>query len=304
VALTGYLTQTQLLLHDPTNSFYSQASLISYINIARGQIAGDGGCVRVLLSGGTITALSVNGGGSGYAGTLTVAITNGNQASATGTISGGAVNAVTLVNGGWGFLTGPIVTATGSTSGSNATFNTTVDQSASTVAGQEVYNFSTLNMLAALTPGVQNVVGVMGIACQWGAGSVYKPTLRRRTWSTFQARYRSYTVAAMNFPAVWASYGHGASGSFYLFPIPSQQMSLDIDAACLPIPLVTDSTVEAIPYPWTDAIPYYAAYLAYSNSQRAQDAMRMFEEYNRFMRRAEKMSEPPFTPDEYDGEWP
>jgi hypothetical protein len=63
---------------------------------------------------------------------------------------------------------------------------------------------------------------------------------------------------------------------------------------------VDDTTVEAIPYPWTDAIPYYAAYLAASNAQRAQDASSNFGQYEVFMKRARAMSETPFIPDAYE----
>ena len=81
---------------------------------------------------------------------------------------------------------------------------------------------------------------------------------------------------------------------------------MDIDSICIPVDLVDDTTPDAIPYPWTDAVPYYAAYICYMNSSRAADAMRMFSEtqpfgqYQIFMRRARKMSEGSSkVPDQY-----
>ena len=46
--LNSYITATQLLLHDTNANFYSVSSLTSYINTARGRVAADAQCVRVL----------------------------------------------------------------------------------------------------------------------------------------------------------------------------------------------------------------------------------------------------------------
>jgi hypothetical protein len=303
--LSAYVSQTQFLLHDPNAQAYSLFNVQNQINTARSQVAGEGECVRALLSGGVITNLTLSSGGSGYSGTVgTVNFTgSGAQAFATAVISGGVVQSVNLVNGGWGWLSAPTVTVT-DVNGTNggAVLTTTVDNSASTVTSQESYQFSTLNTLAALTSGVGQVIGITSIACQWGSGSVYKPMLRKRAWSWFQANCRVYSVSAMNFPSYWSQFGQGVNGSFYLFPIPGQQMSMDIDALCLPVALTSDATPDAVPYPWSDAVPYYAAYLCFSNSGRADDAARMFNMYTMHMLRARKMTEgSSFVPDQYDG---
>ena len=47
-----------------------------------------------------------------------------------------------------------------------------------------------------------------------------------------------------------------------MYPIPSQNYSFQCDCFCLPIDLATDTDVEALPQPWQDTVPYYAAYLA------------------------------------------
>jgi hypothetical protein len=302
--LSSYVSTTQFFLHDPNAQAYSLASVQAAVNTARLQVAGEGECVRALLSGGVITSLTLLTGGSGYSGTTgTVNFTgSGNQAFGTAVIAAGVVTSVTLTNGGWGWLTAPTMTVTDANGfDGGATLAAAVDNSASTVASQEAYTYTTLNTLAARTSGVSQVIGVNSIACQWGSGSVYKPMLRRRTWSWFQANCRVYSVSAMNFPAYWSQYGQGVNGSFYLFPIPSQQMSMDLDAICLPVALSSDSTPDALPYPWTDAVAYYAAYICYMNSSRAEDAARMFNLYELQMARARKMSEgSAFVPDQYD----
>jgi len=259
----------------------------------------------VLLSGGTITSLTLNSGGSGYTAgeTLNFTFTNqgngvGAQAFATGTVVGTAVSTVTLTSGGWGFLTAPLVTATGATSGaSNATFNVTVDNSCSTVASKEVYQFSTFNTLAqnnALIPGVQAVCGLFSVACS--QGGTYKPMLTPKIWSEFQAYCRIYQNQAQNYPVYWAQYAQGIGGNFYLFPWPSQQLQMDIDAWCIPVDLTSDSTPEAIPLPFSDAVPYFAAYLALVDAQRQQDADAMKAKCDVYLQFSRAGVETPFMP--------
>ena len=304
--LTSYQQQVQRLLHDPNATYFPVADLTNYINTARGQIAMEGQCIRLLLSGGTITALTTNSGGSGYSGTITVSISGaGQQASATAVLSGSSVGTTTLVNGGWGYITGTstTVTATGSGGGSNATFNTTIDNSLTTVPGQEVYKFSTANILAAQTAGVQAVIGILSVACAWGSNAAMKPMLQPKIWSEFQAYFRSYNNGMQNYPTIWSQYAQGVNGSIYLWPIPSQPSQMDWDCYCIPLDLVNDSTPEAIPYGWTDCVQYYAAYLAYLDAQRAEDADKMFKMFTMFMKRARAFSETPFVPDYYQSDY-
>jgi hypothetical protein len=314
--LTDYQTEVLELLHDPNNTYYSVTDINNYINRARHRIATKSQCVRVLLSGGTITGLSINSGGSGYSGTPTVTISGaGQQASATATILAGAINTVTLTNNGWGYITGTTTTvfASGSGGGSNATFNLTIDQSLTTVPGQEVYPFANATSLVTnagfLFPGIEDVVGVLSVACAWGANAAMKPMLRPKIWSEFQAYLRSYNTGMRTYPAVWSQYGTGVGtggGSIYLWPLPSQPSQMDWDCWCRPVPLVQGAmpaTPEAIPYQFTTAVAFYAAYLAYSNAQRAEDAKNMFEQYNDKVVEAQAAMTAPFVDDYYESDF-
>ncbi len=306
MGLTTYQQQTQRLLHDPNATYFPIADITAYINIARGQIAMEGQCIRQLLSGGTITALSTNSGGTGYAGSITVSITGaGQQASATAVLSGSSVGATTLVNGGWGYITGTTtaVTAAGSGGGTNATFTTTIDNSLTTIPGQEVYKFSTANTLAQTISGVQSVIGVLSVSCAWGANASMKPILQQMIWSEFQAYYRSYNNGMQNYPTIWSQYAQGVNGSIYVWPLPSQYSQMDWDCYCIPVDLVDNTTAEAIPYGWTDCVPYYAAYLAYLDAQRMEDANNMFRMFTQYMKRARSFSEVPFIPDYYSSDY-
>jgi hypothetical protein len=107
-------------------------------------------------------------------------------------------------------------------------------------------------------------------------------------------------------PTRWSQYGQGAAspgapnassatGSFWLDPIPDQPYALIADCACYPINLVSDSDVEAIPYQWTDAVPFFAAYYALMSSQtgaRQADADRMMKQYEMFKTRARQQANP------------
>lgn len=214
--LNTYITQVQRLLHDPSAQFWSITDLTAYINEARGQLAGEGQCVRNLV----------------------------------------------IIN---------------------------------SVANQEVYTFSSAN--SVLPTGVQSILGCLNISYSWGT---MRPTLRHCSWSDFQAYLRSYSVGLTGYPTVWCQYSQGVSGSVYLWPVPSQINSMEWDCYCLPIALASDSDTESIPEPWQDAVKFYAAYLAYANSQRTEDANRMYSLFENYMARARSQSSPPVIPDFYE----
>ncbi|HEV8432004.1 MAG TPA: C25 family cysteine peptidase, partial [Thermoanaerobaculia bacterium] len=66
------------------------------------------------VSGGAVTGIVVNTGGSGYTSAPEVFITGvGSGATATATVSGGAVTAITVTNGGTGYTSAPLVTFAG-----------------------------------------------------------------------------------------------------------------------------------------------------------------------------------------------
>lgn len=103
-------------------------------------------------------------------------------------------------------------------------------------------------------------------------------------------------------PTSWAQYGQGSaaptggssqSGSFFLDPIPTQVFTLYCDCVCYPITLADDTTVEAIPYPYTDAVPFFATYYALLGSQtqaRRADAEAYYGYYQTFLTRARNIS--------------
>jgi hypothetical protein len=144
-----------------------------------------------------------------------------------------------------------------------------------TVASQEVYPFSFVNTLIPSGSGIGEVLAVRSVAIANGS---IKPLWRQMVWTTFQARIRIYNGTFTGSPSVgfWSQFSFGSLGSIYLGPIPSQANPMDWDCTCLPLALNTDADPEAIPYPWTDLVPFYAAYLALLSQQRPADADQMF----------------------------
>lgn len=222
--LTAYIDQTRRLLQNPPapTTLYSDANLTAWINIARGQAAGEGECIRSI-----------------------------------GTIS--------------------------------------------TVIGQRNYNFSAINTGVSATNGVAGAIHVRRVSYNVGTGEQW---ITPRNWEWFDLYCLNNPVPSGGVPITWSQFGQGSagtgtgvtsSGSFYLDPPPDLVYSLNLDCVCYPIALVDDTTKEAIPYLWSDAIPFFAAYYALLSSQtstRQADAARMFEAYQTFMQRARQASNP------------
>ena len=144
--------------------------------------------------------------------------------------------------------------------------------------GQEIYPFSDwISLIQGIIPGVESILAVRTLCIAIGAQG-WKPQWRRLVWSDFQARFRIYNgtyYGVITEPGWWAQYGAGPAGALFLAPIPSQACPMDVDLTLVPAPLLSDDSPEPIPYPWCDAVPYWAATLALMAQQRAKDAEAM-----------------------------
>ena len=166
-----------------------------------------------------------------------------------------------------------------------------------TKPGREIYPFSEWNALAMqVCPGAQSILAcrslAVGIGGAWkqdddGIWSIqkgsWKPVWRRIVWTDFQARFRIYGgtfYGTISQPGWYSQYGEGPAGSLYLAPIPSIASPMEVDLTLIPKPLATDDDIEPIPYPWVDAVSYWAACLALLQQQRKEDAQNMAEMCN------------------------
>ena len=215
--LTAYLAATNNLLQTPASPvpLYSQSLLTTFINTARGQLAGDAECIR-------------------FQATLPLNI------------------------------------------------------------GQQVYDFSSIDVSAR--PDIQGIINIRTIWIQVGAGQSW---IRPRGFEWFSLYELNNVNPTPNQPKVWSQYAPGETGSFYVSPIPDVGYTATLDCVCLPIPLVDDTTPEAIPYLWTDAVPYFAAYYGLLSSQsatRQADADRMMQRYEKFRDNARRYTTPGVLP--------
>ncbi len=212
MALTSYLTQTRSLLQNPPgpSNLYTTADLTRYINLARGQLAGEHKCIRKL-------------------GTL----------------------ALTL--------------------------------------GTQAYDFADIDTGVSATTGIGGVFNVRQANVVVADGAAY---VASRAWAYFMQYHLNQVVPPEGQPSTWSQYGQGETGSLYVAPIPDDAFTMNLDCVCVPIPLVDDTTVEAIPFPFTDAIQFLAAYWAFMSSQRQTDAQAMYQRYQEFANRARAMSNP------------
>ncbi len=223
MALTAYLNQTRRLLQNPAApiALYSDADLTSWINIARGQLAGESESIRYM----------------------------------------GSISTVALTN---------------------------------------VYNFSGIS---TGTPSANGIQGVINVSQIWYVVASGQKWVTPRAWPWFSLYVLNNPVPQGSYPTDWSQYGQGTApgstgsvsgGSFYI-NVPDIVYTLALDCVCYPIALVDDTTKEAIPYLWTDAIPYYAAYLALlsaQNNARLDDAKQYFNMYTEFVERARRASNP------------
>jgi hypothetical protein len=294
--LNTYLSQVQRFIHDGSQRMVNPEDLIRYINRARRETAMRAQCLRVLTPiSGSIVSASVVAGGTGYT-APTVSITipdfpNGNQpfpmgAQATGVadMENGVITGVNITFGGSGYFQ-PLITIVDPT-GVGASITPVLTRFNQTAEGQEVYPFSEVDL--SMFPGIESIYMIKSVSLIYAN---YRYSLPMYSFSTYQSRIRQYPFQYQYVPTLGAQFGQGTSGSFYLYPIPSTVYQLEFDAFCLPMDLIDNRSVEAIPDPWTDLVPYFAASLALAELQNgnASRAMlqlhdEMFHRYSSYVR--------------------
>jgi hypothetical protein len=282
--LFNYQQQTQRLLREAKQDLVNPNDLIDYINRARREVAMRTQCVRVLTRvSGACTSLSVVSSGSLYT-TPTISITppdfpsgagatpNGVQATASIFATSGTISSASIVYGGDGYFQ-PQAIITG---GSGASIAVLTEKLNVLNQGQEVYPFSGVNL--APFPGVVSVFAVQGISVIYAN---YRYSLPVYSFSTYQAYIRQYPFQYQYVPTMASQYGQGVNGSFYVYPLPSQTYQYELDCFCLPQDLTTNLSVEAIPDPWTDAVPYFAAHLGMLELQNYNAAKMYLDLFDR-----------------------
>lgn len=289
--LNTYLEQVMRFVRDAKQEFLNPEDLTVYINRARREVAMRAECVRTLTPiSGSITGWSLTAGGTGYSGTPTLAVSapdfpsgvapdpSGRQATATATSVAGVITGIFSQDGGSGYFQ-PTLTITDAT-GSGAAATAELSFINELVQGQEVYPFSGVDLSAS--PGCQAVYRVISISIIY---SNYRYSLPVYSFSVYQAQIRQYPFQYQYVPAFASQFGQGVGGSFYVYPLPSQVYQYELDCLCIPQDLDNDQSVEAIPQPWQDAVPYFAAHLAYLELQNFNAANGYFTLFDNMLQR-------------------
>ena len=285
--LHDYLDQVQRFLRDQKQELENPGDLIHYVNVARREVAMRAQCLRALPPiSGEIVSLSILNGGTGYTNpTLSISPPDqasgqlpfplGDQATGDCSLSGGVITSADITYGGQGYFQ-PTVTVNDPT-GKGAVIQPNLVPLSLLQNGQEVYPFS--NIPLANYPGFASVYLVRSVSIVY---TNYRYSVPIYAFTTYQARIRQYTIASYSYvPCFGAQFGRGTNGSFYLYPPPSQTYQLEFDCSCLPTDLTDKYSVEAIPDPWTDAVAYFAAHLAYlelQNHNTARSYLALFDD--------------------------
>jgi hypothetical protein len=163
----------------------------------------------------------------------------------------------------------------------------------------QTYSFSAIAVSAAnVAFGYGPVLNVRQGAVQLGSGF---QIIHPRAWAWFQIYTLDQVAPLAGLPEEFAQQGQGVSGTLWV-NLSDTSYTLNLDAVCLPIPLVDDSTLEAIPQLWQIPVPYYAAWVAMMDAQAmgrlpAQlDPQLMLDRYKQQMERARTGATPQTLP--------
>lgn len=186
----------------------------------------------------------------------------------------------------------------------------------STVAGQRSYSFADINVGVSGTTGIAGVFNVRRI--NFAVTSDGQQYVTPRPWEWFDQYCMNNPLPASGelgtrYPRIWSQYGQGGgaptggssqSGTFYVDPIPDDVYTLYCDCVCYPITLADDTSKEAIPFIFTDAVPFFAAWYALLSNQtqaRRADAEAYYGYYQEFLKRAVTIANPAVLSWQYEG---
>lgn len=175
------------------------------------------------------------------------------------------------------------------------------------VQGQQAYEFSSATFIAAPTipaglGGVGNIRAALLVLPTVNAqGQPGQKRIPIRAWEWFESYYLAVNIPTQGAPVIAARLQPGISGTIWFAPPPDIAYQINLDAVAYPAPLVSDADPEALPSPWTDAVPFFAAYLAFLSTENMEAAANMWAEYQKFETRGTQITTPSRTPYKYPG---
>lgn len=163
-------------------------------------------------------------------------------------------------------------------------------QAFTTITGVEKYAFGYAKpFLIANNTGLRDLIDVVSVSVNWGG---YRPSLNWMPFEELEAYARVSAINVTSYPFLWSTLGSGAKAQVWLFPVP-QITALTSSAnasppagemewmvTAIPSYLYSNSDYEALPEPFTDAVKFFAAHLAFLGSQRYGMASLMKMQFN------------------------
>lgn len=295
--LFQYLQTLQGMVRDRSQRLLNPDDLIGYINTARREIAMRTQCIRIIPPiSGSVQTIQVTAFGSGYTNpTVRISAPDlprgqpanpaGAQSTATAIVIAGRIASISVTYGGDGYFN-PTVTITDPT-GTGAAATATTSPISVLSPNQEEYYFSSIPVTQI--PGVKSVYAIIG---NYIIYSNYRYRLSTMSVSAFKSFVENYPFQYYYVPTACAQRGQGAGGSMLFYPIPSQRFPWEPDCLCLPTDLQDDNQTEAIPDPWTSAVPMMAASHAYEELQNYNTARYWREKTDEYCHRYSAYSRP------------
>ena len=136
--------------------------------------------------------------------------------------------------------------------------------------GQDAYNFTTMFP-------TETTLDVINIFLIYGSTRV---ALENPPFTDLTTKARALT-GYQNRPWGFARYG---ANQVYIAPAPGSAYNADFDLSVLSTVMALTTDVDPLPFPYTEPVQYYAAYLAKINQRRYDEAEIQYGFYVRAMR--------------------
>lgn len=143
-------------------------------------------------------------------------------------------------------------------------------QSYTVPSGVETVDFSVL-------PEGTNTIDVINVNLYWGNSRI---PLYYLAWTDFNAQLR-YWQNYTGRPIAYSMYG---PKKLFIGPTPDQSYVMEFDTVVEVDPMVTGAEVEVLAAPFTEAVPFYAAYIAKYQEQSYGEAEIFDQQYNKHVR--------------------
>lgn len=133
-------------------------------------------------------------------------------------------------------------------------------------------NLTTGTSAYLLTAVNSQTYDVVGIGVYQGN---YRLQLEQRPYADIQMMYQS-VLSFTQWPVCYAKYGHS---SLIFAPAPNQDYLSEWDCLLITNTMTASTDQDPLPYPWTEAVPYYAAHLANLELGKMDEADRFLKIY-------------------------